>query len=106
MVIWKGLGILVPLIIFAVLIGAQASVDSVMGDGFYTDSDLAQGVALMLGGFVSFLWSSWRNRRWIVILREETADGIEFGGADSLFFVPTEYWSLAVVLGGALHWVL
>ena len=101
MVIWSGLGLLLPVIVFAGLMLMQGSVDLVAGDGIYSAHQWIQGMSLALSGLVSWIWASWRDRRWFLMLNEATHEGVEWRASrDSLFFVPTVYWSLLTVASG------
>ncbi len=96
MVIWKGLGILVPVQAFVVLVLFQLGVDAIWGQGFYTSNDWPRQVAMIVASISLLPAGLWLNRN----------QNVEEAGAISepppreparhtLFFVPYQHWTWA-----------
>ena len=57
MIIWSGLGFLVPVVAFATLLLVQAVADAVTGvEGYYSAHDELQIVALLAAAVVLWFW--------------------------------------------------
>ena len=100
MVIWRGYGLVVPVVAVAGMVGVQLVVESLMGDGYWKTHRWPLQAAALLSG--AALW--WLGRRlngtparhWI-----DAASGIEFShrpSQHSFFYVPVEWAGLVVAL--------
>lgn len=96
MVIWKGLGILVPVQFFIVLVLIQVSVDAVWGQGFYTGNDWPKQAAMISASISLFPVGLWLNRRQNVEQTEAISEPPPREPArHTLFFVPYQHWMWA-----------
>ena len=100
MIVWNGLGILVPVIAFATLLLTQAVADAVTGvEGFYTAHSSLQAAALLSAAAVIWFLGRYLNgkpgRRLV-----DKATGEEFvvRPHHALFWVKMEYWAVVLVL--------
>ena len=95
LIIWRGYGWLVPVVVFAALILSQLSVDAVYGDGFYTANawpkQAASMVAAILVGFIGIYLNHTKRQ---IQVDEETGQVLGKAPSHSLFFIPIEYWAL------------
>ncbi len=62
MLIWKGLGILVPVQFMVVLVAFQAGVDAIWGQGFYEANERPHQVAWIVASISLFPAGLWLNR--------------------------------------------
>ncbi|MDJ0814055.1 MAG: hypothetical protein QNJ23_10010 [Woeseiaceae bacterium] len=98
LIVWRGLGWLVPVIVMAALILSQASVDAVYGDGFYTANawpKQAAFVAAALAVGVLGFFLNYKLRK--VLINEETGEAVGKAPSHTLFFIPVEYWAVIVL---------
>ncbi len=98
LVVWRGFGWLVPVVVFAALILSQLSVDAMYGDGFYTANTWPKQAAFILAAVLIGLLGlllNYTNRQ--VLIDEETGEELGKAPAHSLFFIPIEYWSIIVL---------
>ena len=97
LIVWRGLGWLVPVITFGVMILSQVAIDALYGDGFYTANAWPKTVAIILAALSVGLLGVYLNH----IKRRTTVDentGEDLGKSPShyLFFIPVEYWALII----------
>ncbi len=98
LIVWRGFGWLVPVVIIAALILLQLSVDAVYGDGFYTadawPKQAAFIVAALSVGFLGFFLNHTKRQ---LLFDEETGEALGKAPAHSLFFIPIEYWAVIII---------
>ncbi len=98
LIVWRGFGWLVPVIVMAALILSQLSVDSIYGDGFYTANawpkQAAFVAAAVLVGFLGFFLNHMKRG---YLVDEETGEVVGKAPSHSLFFIPVEYWAVIVL---------
>ena len=72
--IWTGLGFLVPVVAFLSLMVMQTAVDSFYQDGYYTEHQWAQDVAIVVAAILVFIVGYLLNRpqRLIIDLNLDT----------------------------------
>ncbi len=103
LVVWRGFGWLVPVVIFAALILSQLSVDAVYGDGFYTANAWPKQAAFILAAiFVASLGIFLNHTKRKMLFDEETGEALGKAPSHTLFFIPIEYW--AVIVLALLFW--
>ena len=98
LVVWRGFGWTVPVVVFGALILSQLSVDAVYGDGFYTANTWPKQAAFIVAAlFVGFLGFFLNHKKRGVLIDEETGEPVGKAPAHSLFFIPIEYWAIIVL---------
>lgn len=98
LVVWRGFGWLVPIVVFGALILSQLSVDAVYGEGFYTANGWPKQVAFIVAAlFVGFLGFLLIHKKRQILIDEETGEAVGKAPAHSLFFIPIEYWAIIVL---------
>ena len=96
MVIWKGLGILVPVQFFVILVTIQAGVDAVWGQGFYTATHWPKQTAVIVASISLLPVGLWLNRNQNVEEAEAISEPPPREPArHTLFFVPYQHWTWA-----------
>lgn len=95
-VIWRGYGWLVPVIVIAALVGTQLSLDSLLGADTYTANEwakfLAVGVAAVGIAFTGYMFNF---RKRAVIVNEETGEQ-QKSNSHTFFWIPIEFWAVIV----------
>jgi hypothetical protein len=83
--IWRGWGIVVPIVWFVTLWGVQLVANTIFGAGTYEGSGLLKIIASIPAGFFV----------WIVgnLLNEEIEPNSH---KHSFFFIPAEYWGAII----------
>ena len=97
LVIWKGWGLLVPLLLFFGLVVTQVAVDHYMGEGYYSSHPYAQGVGGVVGGIMVTLVGRLLRRSKRLVTDVETGEYYEIKVTHSLFWLPFEFWGLATI---------
>ena len=98
LVVWRGFGWLVPVVVIAALILSQLSVDAVYGDGFYTANAWPKQAAFVLAAVLIGLLGFFLNyTKRQILIDEESGEELGKAPAHSLFFIPIEYWAIIVL---------
>jgi hypothetical protein len=98
LVVWRGFGWLVPVIVVAALILTQLSVDAVHGEGFYTANAWPKTVAFVAAAICVGLLGLFLNyMKRQVLVDDETGEAVGKAPAHSLFFIPVEYWAIVIL---------
>jgi hypothetical protein len=92
MIIWRGWGILTPLIALACVAGPVALA------GSSSLAPIAFGASLVLAAVLNWLLGQKLNRP----LREADFD---HGRRHSFFFIPMEWWSVAMLIGAVSFFI-
>ncbi len=95
-ILWRGLGILVPIIVIAVFVGLPMAADSVLarsplsGSGMMLVSTTVSAVLIILLGY-------WVNYKTRVVETDSHSGDVVKSPAHTFFFIPVEYWALILV---------
>ena len=100
MIIWSGLGFLVPVVAFATLLLTQAVADAVTGvEGYYSAHTGLQTTALLAAAVVLWFLGRYLNgkpgRR---LIDEETGEAFVLRPRHTLFWIRMEYWAVALAV--------
>ena len=99
LIVWRGYGWLVPVIIFGALALSQLSVDALYGDGFYKANTWPKQAGTVAGAILIGALGYFLNHvRRAYLVDEETGEPVGKAPSHSLFFIPVEYWSV-ITLG-------
>lgn len=105
LIVWRGLGWLVPVFVIAALILSQLSVDTVYGEGFYKAHAWPKQAAFIVAAIsIGVLGIYLNHKKRQILIDEETGQAVGKAPAHSLFFIPVEYW--AVIVLALLFWPL
>jgi hypothetical protein len=106
MIVWRGWGILVPVIAFASALLMQVAVDALAGPGAYTrDAYPWAPVALLLAApLVWLLGRRFNGRTPRVLVDRETREEVILRPEHAFFWIKMEYWAiiLALIAGAVL----
>ncbi len=101
MIIWKGLGFIVPIIGLVAFFVTQLALDAAFGDDFYTSNGWPKLVGAFLAAGLIFLASRLLGKpTGKIFIDKETGQEIEMRKTHSLFFIPILYWAPIVLLLG------
>ncbi|MCZ7586430.1 MAG: hypothetical protein M5R36_25595 [Deltaproteobacteria bacterium] len=98
--VWRKLGFLAVVIPFSLLCIVQIVVDSIFGEGFYSQHDLIGGFLLMISGFIVFFLGRRLNNPAPPPLGESQATPIRKEPVHTFFWIPMEFWGGVAVLWG------
>ena len=102
MVIWSGLGFLVAVITFLLLLTAEYLTESLLQDeSYYQTHGWPKLLAFFIAGAVVWALGRYLNRRQgKVMIEKETGKEVLINPNHSLFFIRMEYWGpILLVLG-------
>ncbi len=98
MIVWNGLGILVPIIAFLFFLVANLAADGLLGEGFYESHGWPKLAAALVGAVsIWFLGRYLNSRGTRTLIDEETGEKVVLGNKHSLFFLKMEYWAFVLV---------
>lgn len=108
MIIWKGWGFLVAVIVFFTSLVAEIISESVTSnEDYYQEHSFPLSLALLLSGIISGLLGKWLNTRNAdVFIEIDTGKEIVVKNNHSLFFIPMEYWGMILVVSAVLVYLL
>ncbi|OAD24009.1 conserved hypothetical protein, membrane [Candidatus Thiomargarita nelsonii] len=98
LIIWRGLGWLIPVVVFAAFILTQIGVDTVFGvEDYYKTNEwpkyFAIGIASLATALLGFVLN-YKKRK--IIHDERTGEPIGKSPSHALFFIPVEYWAILI----------
>lgn len=95
MIIWSGLGILVPIVIGIVYLASDFAIRTILNDSYYFSSHYwPWAFALSFSGFVVFHIARYLERSEAQLLYDpETNEQVVIRRRHSLFFIPIKYWA-------------
>ncbi|EKE75233.1 hypothetical protein [Gallaecimonas xiamenensis] len=98
LIIWRGLGWLVPVVVVAGFLVGQLLIDAVLGEGFYTSHPWPKvAAAVWVAVLVAVLGYvlNYKKRP----LRTDPESGRQWKApSHTLFFIPVEFWSVIVLV--------
>lgn len=93
MIIWSGLGFLIPVIAFGCLWLVLGVTDFALGADYKTGHDWLLGASLLLSGIVSwFLGRFLTARQGRVMIDKNTGEEVLVTPSNSLFFIKMQWW--------------
>ena len=102
-VIWKGFGIVVPIVAVAGWAVSQIAVDASLGADYYEKHAWPKTIACMVIGCLLWSLGTWMNRP-----DDEESANLRPGAVPrqqevhDFFFVPVQYWAFVMVAFGVL----
>ncbi|MDP9839021.1 hypothetical protein J2T09_003796 [Neorhizobium huautlense] len=101
MIVWSGLGFLVPAIAFGIWVIMNLMVDGIYGDGADAERVVASAIALLLAApAIWFSGKALESPGRLVIDKETGEEMILNGPRHTLFFIPMKYWAFPAIAGG------
>ncbi|MDJ0904560.1 MAG: hypothetical protein QNI96_00970 [Woeseiaceae bacterium] len=98
LIVWRGFGWLVPVIVIAALILTQLAVDAVYGQGFYTANAWPKQAAFIAAAvLVGILGVFLNHMKRGLLIDEESGEVVGKAPSHTLFFIPVEYWAIVVL---------
>lgn len=94
LLIWKGYGFVVPVIVFLVSLVLQYSLDEVFYQGYYTSAQWPYIAALVIAAIaVWFLGKKINKNTERILLDPDTGEEVRIVNCHSLFWIRVEYWA-------------
>jgi hypothetical protein len=107
MIIWSGLGFLVPLIFIVLCIGTFIGLEPLTSEEFIDANSkwLTQVLFLVCGAIFWFLGNLIKKKTGKIMIDPETKQEVRVGGNHTFFFIPIRYWGIICVLWAIFLWV-
>jgi len=108
MIIWNGLGFLVAIITFALLLITEYTSEALFKDeSYYQTHGWPKLIAFFVAGVIMWFLGNYLNKKQgKVMIEKETGKEILFKPNHSLFFVKMEYWGpILFVVGIIFLWL-
>jgi hypothetical protein len=97
MVIWRGLGFLVPVIGIAALLISRSAINGVFGKGYFREHDWPMYATIGFASLAIAVLGYLLNYRMRGSVSDpETGEVIGKSPSHSLFFVPVQYWAIVI----------
>ncbi len=96
-IFWRGLGILVPIIVIAVFIGLPMGVTSILGSSPLSGSEMIL-VSTGVSAALIVLLGYWMNYKTRVVETDSHTGKVFKSPSHTFFFIPIEYWAVILVL--------
>ena len=108
MIIWRGFGWLVAVIVFGFSLIGNLVCDAVYGQGYYDNHKWPLAISLFLSAIVCwFLGSHLKKRSDRIVIDKETGKEFVFNqSCHTLFFIPMHFWGPLLALIGAIVFVV
>ncbi len=100
MIVWSGLGILVPAITFAIWVVMNLMVDGIYGDGADAERIVASAIALLLSAPAIWFSGKALEGPGRLVIDKETGEEMILRARHTLFFIPMKYWAFPAIAGG------
>lgn len=101
MIVWKGKGILAPILVIGLIFLFNYIVKSIFGDNYLETHQWPVGVSLIISGILVWYLGKMLNRHSeMVYMDEVTGEQKKLGPQNTLFFIRMEYWAPVALLGG------
>jgi cytochrome b561 len=108
LIIWRGWGFLVAVIVLVALIAMELVASALQGEGAYQEETaLWAGIGLLLAGAVIYpLGRRLNGGEGRLMVDKQTGQEVLIKPIHSLFFIRMEYWGLAALAGGVISIVI
>lgn len=104
MIIWRGFGVLVILILFFVSLFTEIITEYLTVDeNFYQESPYPIALAFFIAGLINFFLGRYLNgKEKRIYIDKETGEEVELDENHTLFLMPMEYWGILFFVGSIL----
>jgi hypothetical protein len=94
MIIWRGAGVLIVLIVFGCSFLANLISNSVLGPTYYDQHKWPLAVSLVISAIICLVWGLYLKKRpdRIVIDKQTGQEMVLKPSRPALFFIPVLYW--------------
>lgn len=103
LIIWRGFGWLVPVIIVASFLLSEAGLDAVYGEGFYIANEWSPIAAIVIGSLLIAFLGYFLNHKKRIIHVDPESGKKKKSPAHTLFFIPIEAW--AIIIPALFFWI-
>lgn len=103
MTVWKGKGIVVPIVFMGIGYATMYIVQLIQGEEITQDNPLFFGTAALISGIILyFLGKNFNKNKDMVIVNKETGEQRKVGIQHSFSFVRVEWWGIFFVFLGII----
>ena len=108
MIVWKGWGFLVAVIVFGLSLAMELGTEALVGDDrFYQTRAWPLALALALSGAIIWgLGKSLHARPGRVVIDKATGKELTVGGQHTFFFMPMHYWGPVLMALSAVPFMI
>ncbi len=103
LVIWRGFGWLIPVIVFGIFLLSQIALNSIYGEGYYKANEWPKIVAIVSSSLLIASLGYLLNYKKRQVIIDEESGKKKKSPAHSLFFIPVEVW--AVIIPVLFFWM-
>ncbi len=103
LVIWRGFGWLIPVIVFGTFLLSQIALNSIYGEGFYKANEWPKIVVIVFSSLLIASLGYLLNYKKRQVIIDEESGKKKKSPAHSLFFIPVEAW--AVIIPVLFFWM-
>ncbi|WP_419812900.1 hypothetical protein [Bacterioplanoides sp.] len=96
MIIWRGFGWLVPVIVFVAFLATQMSLNSATGDAYYKQYDWPKAAAIALSSILIAALGYYLNYKKREIFTDPETGKTKKSNSHTLFFIPVEFWAVII----------
>ena len=106
LIIWKGLGFLIPFIFFLLAILVQLVVDNIFGTDYWKNNAWPLSFSLIATGLICWFLGKYLNSRpGKIVIDKETREEFEIRKTHSFFFIPFQYWGIICAVLGIVSYI-
>jgi hypothetical protein len=107
LLIWSGLGALIPLAMIISGILVNISVNSIFGAHFYSSSHWTISLVLLLSALASWMIDlRVKSQKGRLLIDKETGKQILLKKKHSFFFIPVRFWPYIFVFGAVVTFIV
>lgn len=106
MLIWRGYGIVVPLIVFLVCLGMEYILDTSFFKGYYSLQKWPMSLALFIAAIPIWFLGRYLNKNSErILLDPKTGEDVRVVSTHSLFWIRVEYWAPILIMLGVISYI-
>jgi len=107
-ILWRGMGWLVAVIVFGFSLAANLIFNSIYGEGYYDHNKWPVSLALVLSAIPLWLLEPYlRTRSDQIVIDKKTGKEMAINqSVHTLFFIPMDYWAPIMVVIALIYLVV
>ena len=92
MIVWRGKGIFVVLIVFLSSLFSELATNRLFGLKYWNEHQWSFGLSLVMSGLFVFTLHLALREKPRVLVDEQTGERLVFAPSNELFWIPIKYW--------------
>ena len=108
MIIWRGWGVLIIVIVFASSLAANFISNAVAGPTYYDEHKWPLALSLVVSAVICWFWGlAYKNKPGRVVIDKQTGNELTLQPArPALFFIPLQYWGPILLIIAVVVFVM